>query len=112
MALHDEVIPQDKFTLIDPNNKLNQKEIGNYRVRELQKCYFKDGKLIEKIPNINQVREYCSEEMDTLYEEVRRLENPHDYYVDLTNELLELKEQLIKEHRENIKVKSIGGLHG
>lgn len=112
VALHDEVIPQDKFTLIDPNNKLNQKEIGNYRVRELQKCYFKDGKLIEKIPNINQVREYCSEEMDTLYEEVRRLENPHDYYVDLTNELLELKEQLIKEHRENIKVKSIGGLHG
>lgn len=108
LALHDEIIPQDGFTLIDSKNKLNRKDIQNYHVRELQEQYFKDGKLVKKIGTLEETRKYAQKEIDTIYEEVRRLENPHGYYVDLTEKLLALKEELIEQYQNNtpkIKVK-------
>ena len=97
VALYNENIAKKKFTLIDPNNESNTLTIKNYRIRELQVPIFVNGELVYEDPSILEKRDYCTREMDTLYPEVKREENPHTYYVDLTRKLLELKKALIKE---------------
>lgn len=97
IALHDENIPQDKFTLIDPLNESNTLTIKNYEVRELQQVIFDEGELVYNEPTILEKQNYCNKEMATLYPEVKRTENPHGYYVDLTKKLLNLKKELIKQ---------------
>lgn len=100
IALHDERIPKDKFTLVDPLNEHNRLTIKNYRIRELQEPIFVDGELVYDDPDIYAKRDYCVKEMDTLYPEVKRIENPHGYYVDLTRKLLKLKKELIRLAKE------------
>ena len=97
IAFHDENIPQDKFTLIDPLNESNTLTIKNYEVRELQQVIFDEGELVYNEPTILEKQNYCNKEMATLYPEVKRTENPHGYYVDLTKKLLNLKKELIKQ---------------
>ena len=96
IALHEENIPLDNFTLVDPNNEANFTRIDNYHVRPLQEQIFKDGELVYEEPTIEEKRNYCSEQMETLYPEIKREENPHKYYVDLTEKLLRLKKELLK----------------
>ncbi len=100
IALHEENIPKDKFTLIDPTNEHNTLTIKNYRVRELQQPIFEDGELVYEDPTIMEKQAYCKKEMATLYPEVKRTENPHGYYVDLTRKLLQLKKELIRQAKE------------
>ncbi len=111
IALHDENIPKDKFTLIDPNNEANQLTIKNYVVRELQVPVVKDGEVIYDDPDWKEKQKYCTEQMKTLYPEVKRMENPHGYYVDLTRKLLDLKKRLILEAKsqkaEDVKGKGM-----
>ncbi len=95
LALHEEHIPRGEFTLIDPANENNTLTIKNYRVRELQVPIFENGELVYQQPTIKEQQEYHAKEMETLYPEVKRLDNPHGYYVDLTRKLLELKKALI-----------------
>ncbi len=97
VALYNENIPKDRFTLIDPNNENNTLTIKNYRIRELQVPIYRNGELVYDDPSIVNKRDYCTKEMGTLYPEVKREENPHGYYVDLTRRLLKLKKELIKE---------------
>ena len=111
IALADEIIPDDKYTLVHPTETWKTKDIENYNKRELLVPIFKDGELVYKLPEIRERQKYCKEEFDTLYPEIKRLENPHEYYVDLTDRLRELKNELIKLHtkkvpeKEKVKVK-------
>lgn len=100
IALHNEKIPKDKYTLIDPLNEHNTLTIKNYIVRELQQPIFENGELVYNDPILKDKQEYCNNEMKTLYPEVKRLENPHGYYVDLTKKLLKLKKELIRLAKE------------
>lgn len=100
IALHDEVIPKGKFTLIDPLNEHNTLTIKNYTVRELQQPIFENGNLVYEDPTIMEKQAYCNQEMATLYPQVKRTENPHGYYVDLTRKLLKLKKELIRQAKE------------
>ena len=102
IAVHDEQIPLDGYTLIDPQNEFNRKYLENYTVRELQEEVIKDGKLVKPLPTVQEEQRYCASQMETLYPEVRRLENPHKYYVDLTEKLLQLKKELIGEHKAKV----------
>lgn len=97
IALYDENINKDEYLLIDPENETNFKRIRNYKVKPLQEIIYKDGELIYEDPNIFSKRDYCNEQMKTLYPEVRRTEKPHRYYVDLSQKLLDMKKQMIKE---------------
>jgi len=99
IALHNEIIPQNKYTLIHPVDTWKTTTLTNYKVKELLKPIYKNGKLIYKIPSLNETKEYCEQEFKTLYPEIKRLSNPHEYYVDLTRELLNLKNELIETHR-------------
>lgn len=105
LALSDEVIPNDKYTLIHPLETWKQKELTNYQVRDLLVPIFKDGQLVYQTPNIEETKAYCNDEFNTLYEEIKRIDNPHEYYVDLSDKLRKLKEELINTHRKQIDEK-------
>lgn len=101
IALHDEIIPKEEYLLIDPESETNQMKIKNYVVRELQETIFKNGKLLYEDKNIFQKREYCNQQMKTIYLEVKRIFKPHKYYVDLSPNLLGLKKKMISEYKNN-----------
>lgn len=101
MAMHDEMIPTNGIELIDIENEMNTKEVKDYDIRRLQVQVFKDGKLVYDEPTLEEKKQYCNDEMETLYDEVKRLENPDKYYIDATRELLELKKELILAYKNN-----------
>lgn len=99
IALHDEVINKNEYTLINPIHNEKIKTIKNYEVRELQVPIFLNGKLVYNQPSIMERQTYCTEEFKTLYPEITRLMNPHGYYVDLSENLLNLKKKMVLERR-------------
>lgn len=100
ITLHEEQIPMDKYVLINPLQPEQKTTITNYKVRALQIPIFEKGKQVYEMPSILERKQYCALEMETLYPEIKRLLNPHEYYVDLSEQLLALKQQLILEHQE------------
>lgn len=109
IALASERIPRNKYTLI--NSK--EQTITNYDVKELQVPIFKNGKQIYEVPSVNERKEYCQEQFATLYPEIKRKESPHQYHVELSKELLKLKNQMINSavngnQEERGRVKSLG----
>ena len=95
IALHDEKIPESNYTIFDPNNTWQQKTLVNYTVKPLQEQIFKSGKLIYSSPSLTEIYKHCKEELNTLWDEVKRLDNPHKYYVDLSHDLWNLKNTLL-----------------
>ena len=95
ISLADEIIPTDKFVLVHPTETWKKTEISNYNVRELQVPIFEDGELVYDEPSLKDKQKYCHDEFSTLYPEVTRINMPHEYYVDLTDKLRELKNDLI-----------------
>ena len=98
ISLADEKIAIDKFTLVHPVDTWKKTEINNYDVRELQVPIFENGELVYQIPSLEEKQEYCQKEFESFYPEVRRISRPHEYYVDLTDKLRELKNELISLH--------------
>lgn len=105
LAVHDEIIPYDKFTLINPNDEFKTTIITNYSVRPLQVPIFINGELVYESPSIEERKKYCEEDFKTIYPEIKRSLNPHEYYVDLTLKLLNLKKELILSTVNNGSIK-------
>jgi nicotinate phosphoribosyltransferase len=101
LFMHDEEVPTDGFILFDPLAPWKTKQLNNYTTRVLQVPIFRQGELVYSIKSTEETRLYCLNEIDTLWDEVKRLRNPHKYYVDLSPTLYELKNSLI----ENIRKK-------
>lgn len=97
IALHDELIPKDEYTLVNPVDEWKKTTIRDYDVRELQVPIFLNGELVYENKTAKEKREYTNKEFETLYPEIKRLINPHEYYVDLTMKLLKLKKELINQ---------------
>lgn len=104
IALADEIIPKDNYTLVSPVDEWKKTEVENYSLRELQVPIYLDGNQIYDVPSVKERKEYCTKDFETIYPEIKRLSNPHEYYVDLSKKLLELKKELIKKAKDN-KVK-------
>lgn len=95
ICLHDEVIDNTKpHVIFDPIATWKQKTLTNFTVRELQVPIFKNGKRVYDSPSIDKIRDYCKHEVDSLWDEVKRFENPHRYYVDLSQKLWDIKKEL------------------
>lgn len=105
IAKHDEIIPLDGYTLVNHEDTLQTKELHNYVVRELQVPIFKNGELVYQDPTIVEKKAYCDKEMGALYPEIKRAEKPHKYIVDLSNELRELRDELIRTINQDVKAK-------
>lgn len=95
VTLADEVIPKNNYTIFDPQNPWKKKTLTNYVVRPLQEKIFENGKLVYQSPTLKEIAQYAKKELDTLWDEVKRLENPHEYYVDLSKELWTLKNNML-----------------
>ena len=97
IAIHDEVIDFSKpIELFDPETIWKRKVVEDYTVEELLVKVFENGKLIYDLPSTKQIRDYCLSQVDRLWDEVKRFENPHNYYVDLTQKLYDLKKDMLK----------------
>lgn len=101
IAVHDEVIPKDKYTLVDEQNPWKKTKIEDYFVRELQVPIFINGKQVYKQPSIYEIKQYCSDEFDTLTDRITDITNPHTYYVDLSEKEKNLKEYMLSETVKN-----------
>ncbi len=101
IALQDEVIDDTKpYEIFDPVNTWKRKTIENFRAVDIRKKYIKNGKLIEKMPDIDEIKAYCESQMETLWDEVTRFENPHTYYVDLSQKLWDIKNDLLNKGKQ------------
>lgn len=99
MTLDGETIPEeDGYEIFDPNAVWKKKTLNNFYVKNLRVQLFKNGKKVYQCPSIEEVREYCAEQIETLWEETLRFENPQTYYVDLSQNLWNVKNQLIEKH--------------
>ena len=96
LCVHDEEFDFTKpFELFDPIATWKRKTLEDYEVVELLKPIFINGKLVYNCPSIEEIRKYCSEQVDSLWDEVKRFENPHNYYVDLSQKLWDIKQNLL-----------------
>ena len=81
--------------IFDPQNPWKKKLIKDYTIRELQEKIFENGKLIYKSPTLKEIARKSKKELDSMWEEVKRIENPHKYYVDLSKKLWVLKNNML-----------------
>jgi nicotinate phosphoribosyltransferase len=99
ITMHDEIIDDSKpYEIFDPDHIWKRKTVTNFRVVELQVKLFENGRSLTRPRNLDEIKEYCLQQVDTLWEEVKRFENPHQYYVDLSQKLWSEKSRLISQH--------------
>jgi len=97
ICVHDETVaPGKPLTIFDPDTTWKEKTISDFTARELQVPIFLDGKLVYQKPALDEIRTYCARQVDTLWDEVKRFDNPHNYYVDLSQKLWDIKYSLLK----------------
>ena len=100
LTLDDEIIDETKpYVLFDPDFTWKRKEIENFVTRKLLVPIFKGGKKVYEEPSLKEIREYCLRQTDTLWDEVKRFENPHKYYVDLSKNLWAERNSLIEKFK-------------
>ena len=96
ITVHDEVIDTSKpLELFDPEHIWKRKVLEDYRIEELQKPIFLGGKCVYESPTASEIRVYCAAQLDLQWDEVKRFENPHNYYVDLSQKLWDVKQALL-----------------
>lgn len=95
----EEIDDTKPYELFDPDFTWKRKEIENYVARPLLVKIFDKGECVYTSPALSEIRDYCAEQIDTLWDEVKRFENPHKYYVDLSEKLWEIRKLLIEEYK-------------
>ena len=99
MTLHDEEIDDSKpYEIFDPVHTWKRKRVTNFTARKLLVKLFENGEQVAKLPTLPEVRDYCKAQVDTIWDEVKRFENPHAYYVDLSQKLWDVKNSLLKKY--------------
>lgn len=99
ITLADEIIDDSKsYTIFDPEQTYKKTTLTDFTAKQLQVQIFEKGKCIYNSPDVETIKSYCREQLETIWDEVKRFENPHEYYVDLSQPLWELKNRLLSEH--------------
>ena len=97
ICVHDENIDFSKpIELFDPEYTWKRKEFVDYTATELHVPIFRSGKQVYQLPSLNEIKRHCCEELDGMWDEILRFENPHNYYVDLSERLWNVKNDLLK----------------
>ena len=98
LCVHDEKPDESKpLELFDPDFTWKRKTFTDFTAKELQVPVFLNGKRVYTPPSIGEIREYCAQQLGTLWESVLRFENPHTYYVDLSQKLWDIKQKLLSD---------------
>ncbi len=93
---HDEVIEGEEYEIFDPEHTWKKKIVRDFYARPLLKQIFKKGELVYENPALPVLKEYCRMEVEGLWEEVKRFENPHKYYVDISRKLWSVKMDMLE----------------
>ena len=98
LCVYDEEIDGTKpLEIFDPVATWKKKTLTDYTARELLVPIFKGGQRVYELPSIERIQAYCREQTELLWDEVRRFENPHNYYVDLSHKLWHIKRELLEQ---------------
>ena len=99
ICVHDETVDQGQpLELFDPDATWKRKTLSNFQAVELLVPVFRGGELVYSLPSIEDSRDYCARQVDLLWDEVKRFEFPHNYYVDLSSRLWQIKQDLLKQN--------------
>ena len=102
LCVYDETIDESSpLELFDPVQVWKTKTVTNFTAKELLVPIFKDGECVYESPSIHEIRDYCKAQIMTLWDEVKRFENPHRYYVDLSRKLWDIKQELLMNRGKN-----------
>ncbi|HHV14055.1 MAG TPA: nicotinate phosphoribosyltransferase [Acholeplasmataceae bacterium] len=102
ITIYDEVVDDSKpLEIFDPYAIWKRKTLETFEAKALLIPIFKKGKLVYKMPDLLEIREHVRKEIDSLWEEVKRFDQPHNYYVDLSQKLWDCKEELLLTERKN-----------
>ena len=97
LTVYDETVDDSKdMEIFDPDATWKTKRVYNFTAKELQVPIFKGGELVYRLPSLEEIRTYCRQQVDTLWDEVKRFDNPQTYYVDLSQKLWDVKYGLLK----------------
>ena len=96
----EEIDDSQPLTIFDPLAVWKTKKLTDFVAKELPKPLFKDGKLVYQKPSLTEIRSYCASQVELLWDEVKRFQNPHNYYVDLSEKLWLVKRELLNSFRD------------
>ena len=100
ITVFDETVDETRpLELFDPRATWKRKTYTDFIARPLQVQVFRKGELVYERPSLQVVQDYCRTQVDSLWDEVKRFENPHNYYVDLSQKLWDIKEALLRQNR-------------
>ncbi len=101
MTLHDEVIDDTQpYEIFDPEYTYKRKTLTNFRAERLLVPVFEQGECVYESPTLPEIQKYCRTQLGNLWEEVKRFENPQNYYVDLSQKLWDLKHTMLRRKYE------------
>lgn len=104
LCVYDETVDNTKpIEIFDPNYTWKRQTLENYTARELLIPIFVGGKLVYEKPNLEEIRAHCQRELETMWDSVLRFENPHEHYVDLSQKLWNIKQELLSSNSHHIK---------
>ena len=99
ICLHDEIIDSTQpYEIFDPDYTWKRKTLTDFEAEELMKPIFLHGECVYPELSTDEIRRHCKEQLDMQWDEVKRFENPHNYYVDLSQKLWDIKQALLKAH--------------
>ena len=99
ICVFDETIDESQpLEIFDPIATWKRKKFDNYTLAELLVPIFKNGELVYNTPSLAEIKAHCVAEIDGMWDEVKRFNNPHNYYVDLSEKLWKLKHDMLAEH--------------
>ncbi len=98
ITVADETVPEvDEYEIFDPNAIWKRTKIRDYYVKDLRVQLFDKGQCVYESPSVDDIKEYCRQQIGTLWDETLRFENPQTYYVDLSQKLWDIKNELLSE---------------
>ena len=100
MTVYDETVNENEpLMLFDPYATWKTKNVCNFEARELLVPVFLKGKRVYQSPPLKEIKSYCKQQVDTLWDEIKRFDNPQTYYVDLSQKLWEIQQELLRKNR-------------
>ena len=100
MTVYDEVVDENEpMMLFDPYATWKTKNVCNYQARELLVPVFLKGKRVYESPALKDIQTYCKQQVNTLWDEIKRFDNPQTYYVDLSQKLWDIQQELLRKNR-------------
>ena len=98
IMLDGETIKEEEaYEIFDPDAVWKRKKITNFYAENLRRQIFKDGKCVYESPSLSEIKAHCKKQLDAMWDEMKRFENPQTYYVDLSHKLWQLKHDMIEE---------------